>query len=164
MYELALVQETPIEIELCDRTPEGAQAALTLTCRQIRTESLPIFYGLDTFCLDANDGFDPKLARSSASIVSKVHMIKNIEIIVCGHGNYFRFCTNHTGENHLKLEMMFEDGWEPLHPPEHCIVRQDVCAEGQAVLDVHFKISGPQARWNGETFIKLVKTLSTSRM
>lgn len=155
IYEFALIKDDPIEVVLWRPCSNGAPPALTQTSRQIRSESLPIFYGLNTFRLDAEDWFNRAIAKDTASTLSNIQLIRDMEIIVCDHGNYYRLRLNDTFDDY-SLGMVHRQGWSTLEDLPKCLVRPQRHAEAKAVLDLHMGGAGGRSGLDRETFDKLM--------
>ena len=102
-------------------------------------------------------GFDRRITLSTASIFSKAHLLKEIEFTVCDHDNHYRLRLNKNLDDH-SLEMVFRDGWKPISP-KLCLVRGDIKARGQAVLDTHAKTHGTGSNLSRETLLNLIRAL-----
>ncbi|KAK4546785.1 hypothetical protein LTR36_001517 [Oleoguttula mirabilis] len=86
IYELAVSDQTFI------RMPDARQPALTRTCRQIRNESLPLYYECNTFRI--YDEHKRRNSRPDAPVRFgpsnlRIQEMKHIQIEMCGHGSVY---------------------------------------------------------------------------
>lgn len=89
IWKLTLIEDCPIEIMTRKQTSAGAQPPLTRTCRQIRSESLSMFYELNTFRF--NNLY--LMLRNQVHLGltgSYVERIKTLQFTFCNHGSYFQ--------------------------------------------------------------------------
>ena len=86
IYTFALVDEGPIVIEPCIIGPQRVhQPALTRAARQIRLETLPIFYGQNIFEFDIQE-HNLKIKTHLTMIPeSRLPLLNNIQVRKCGH-------------------------------------------------------------------------------
>lgn len=104
IYEFAIVESTPIDMVMRKRTGSDAQPGLTRTCRQIRQETLQMFFQDNVFRFDCDNDLDTEQQGILSACASYLPMIKIIQLAVCSQGDYYELTTV-KGLAHYGLEI-----------------------------------------------------------
>lgn len=91
-------------------TETGAPPPLAQTCRQIRSESMDMYYEHNTFrlhtgVLERNDVNDEWFLRALRPLSRN---LRHIDIQICDHENFYRLEVEHSSRS-LTLEVVFND-------------------------------------------------------
>ena len=119
IWEQVIVKEGPISLapasDLADgeELETGAQPALSRVCRQIREETLPMFYAHNIFRLHPENMRRYKASRSKKPLLRSLRRhtekLRRIEIQACQHNNRYRLTVDPSLPSGFVFEVVYED-------------------------------------------------------
>ncbi|KAF2774118.1 hypothetical protein EJ03DRAFT_466 [Teratosphaeria nubilosa] len=123
IYELAVQESDAIDINPDVAPKRHAEPALSMTCRQIRRESLPLFYDVNVFSYQ----WQPRtLSRTPKSLIANMSNMKHLELHVCRHENHYELHL-HGGVWELSVRIERDLGLV-------CLVNDEGLAKGKSYL------------------------------
>ena len=167
IYEIVVkIDVSPINICLWNAVKIDKQPAITRTCRQIRNESLPMYYQLNTFCFDASEwyleAFRDVNGPFSALMDTYLVLMRTIRVNTCKyHDNCYFYELKLAKQGGFEsLEMIVgENSADACWLLRNCGVNGTTLARARRLLDSCLQEVEPRAKLDKSTLESLIDVL-----